>query len=94
MKKLEDPEKANRRKRLVWRILTAVAAIVAIIVFILTQDITAPMILVDIWTILHAIIFVLQLIMIVMAATWKREDAEEQAVGQEEYSEYSGAPAN
>jgi len=54
-----EHEKERRAKnRLIWTIITLIAAILGIIVFILTEDMRLPMVLVDKWTIVNAIIFI------------------------------------
>jgi len=51
------PAEKRKRDRLVWLIVAGVLAFLGIILFILTEDMRAPMVLVDIWTILQAILF-------------------------------------
>jgi uncharacterized repeat protein (TIGR02543 family) len=51
-------DRANRRLPLL--LASAVMAIVGVIVFVLTQDMSLPMVLVDKWTIVMAIIFALE----------------------------------
>jgi len=52
-------EKEQRRKyRLVWTLTTLIAGILGIIVFLLTEDMRLPMVLIDEWTIVNAIIFI------------------------------------
>ena len=53
----EEDEK-QKRSRLLLILATPFLAIVAIILFILTQDMTLPMIMIDWWTLAHAILFV------------------------------------
>jgi hypothetical protein len=54
----ENPESNDPSKkfRLTWFTLGAVAALTAVIVFILTQDITAIIALTDWWTIIHLVL--------------------------------------
>jgi hypothetical protein len=53
----EDEE--QRRRRLISRVAGAVFAVLAIVLFLLTEDITLPMRWVDIWTPAHIVIFLL-----------------------------------
>ena len=53
----EEDGKAKRRMRPAWAVIGVVMAAIGVILFILTQDITLPMALVDKWTIAHVIIF-------------------------------------
>ena len=77
----EDVETAEqteqkRRKRMVWRIVNVVAGIIAVVLFFITEDITAPMVLVDSWTVWQAVIFVIQIAFTVLALFKKKEDTE------------------
>jgi len=52
-------EKEQRTKyRKVWTLTTLIAGILGIIVFLLTEDMRLPMVLIDEWTIVNAIIFI------------------------------------
>jgi hypothetical protein len=51
-----------------------VAAVIAIIIFILTEDMTQPMQLVDLWTIVHVIIFIAQIVLTIFATYRKSDD--------------------
>ena len=57
-----------------WLILTVILAVIGIIVFILTEDMSLPMTFVDIWTLLNAVIFLLGIIS--MSLTFKKEKRE------------------
>ncbi len=57
-----DMDEAERKRKGQFRILSAVIAIIAIITFILTEDMSNPMVLIDRWTILMAIYTAIQLI--------------------------------
>ena len=74
----DDDEQVEqlRKKRMTWRIINLIAGVIAIVVFLLTEDITLPMALVDWWTICHVIIFILQIVFSVIA-TRKKKDEEE-----------------
>ena len=50
-----------------WWILTLAAAVLAFIIFLVTQDMRLPMAWVDWWTIVHAIILIIQLAFFVLA---------------------------
>ena len=75
----EEPE--NSKKRLIGRIIAVVGFIIAIILFILTENMRLPMILVDRWTIWHAIIMLIQVVCWIVASRRKdldEEDSEEE----------------
>jgi uncharacterized protein YpmB len=50
------------RRRFVWLIATVVLAIVGVVVFLLTEDMSLPMTLMDKWTIVNVIIFFVEVI--------------------------------
>jgi len=72
IRKEEADEKTRyKQHRPVWLAVTVILAIAAILVFILTQDMRNPMCLLDWWTIVHAILFAMEIVAI--AITFKRE---------------------
>jgi fimbrial isopeptide formation D2 family protein/uncharacterized repeat protein (TIGR02543 family) len=83
----EDGEDRVRTKRLWIRIINVIFAIVAIIIFILTEDIRLPMVLFDWWTILHIIIFIIQAVLLFLSTRRKEEDEDTQRP-------YGDVPAN
>jgi uncharacterized Tic20 family protein len=74
MRDREYTESTRRRKRIALRIVSLVAAIAAAILFLLTEDMTQPMQLVDMWTIVHAIIFIVQIVLTIFATRKKSDD--------------------
>ncbi|MCL2757398.1 MAG: hypothetical protein FWD43_04900 [Coriobacteriia bacterium] len=66
----------KRRKRMTWRIVNVIAGVIAVVLFFLTEDITAPMTLVDNWTIWQAVVFVAQIAFTVLALYKKKEDVQ------------------
>ena len=72
-----EEHESRRRRRLTFRILNAIVAMIAVVLFLLTQDLSLPMAYVDNWTILHVIIAVLQLVLIALAVTWRRQQSEQ-----------------
>ena len=67
------------KKKGFWRLFSLIPAIVAIVVFILTEDMRLPMVLVDKWTILMLIIAVIQVVDAILCRK-KKETPEEQPV--------------
>jgi uncharacterized repeat protein (TIGR02543 family) len=49
----------------VWLMAAVILGVVGIVVFLLTQDMSGVMVMVDTWTIVHAIIFVVELFVVV-----------------------------
>jgi len=54
----ENEEKEERRNRLLFILAVPILAIIAIVLFLLTQDMSQLMVMVDLWTITHAVLFV------------------------------------
>ena len=72
-----DDEKAKRRLPL--RLLTILTTVAAIILFILTEDMTLPMVWADQWTIWHFVIAAVTVIL----ALFSRKKYEEKELGAE-----------
>lgn len=71
-------EKAGEaEKSLIWRILSLAGAAAAIVLFVLTQNVTQTMVFVDVWTILHVIILVTQIVLAILATRGRDVDREE-----------------
>ena len=73
----ETPENEGRRIRPIMVAITLVTAIVGVVLFIITQNMNYPMILVDRWTILHAIILVIGTVTMIFAHRNLKEDDEQ-----------------
>jgi hypothetical protein len=78
-RELHDDEEYEKRKRIRKRalIMLTVFAVVAVILFILTQDITLPMVILDKWSIVFALITVIEIICV---ARRRRKEEEEEEV--------------
>ena len=70
----EDENVSTRHRR--WKIVSAIDAIVAVVAFILTEDITQKMVMVDKWTILMVVITLVGLVSTYLARKWHEEDEE------------------
>lgn len=68
-----EPEDSIKRKGL-WRLLSALPGLGSIIVFLLTENMKNPMVFTDHWTLLMAIIAVVQVAVIVMATKKHEQD--------------------
>lgn len=66
-----------KRRSAGWIIGTCILAVVAIILFILTEDMRLPMVWVDWWTIYHFIIFVVLMGLGMMAVRYKKVELDE-----------------
>ena len=72
----EDQEEKEIKKKGLWRLISAAWGILMIIVFILTEDMTLPMVFVDKWTILMIVMTAIQGGIMIMSRK-KYEDEEE-----------------
>ena len=83
-KRREDEEQEDSeekvKKHLALRLITIAATAIAVILFVLTQNITLPMIFIDQWTIWHVVITAAAVVL-AMLSTKKYEEEEE--IGQE-----------
>ncbi len=73
----ERQDKIHRRRAIGWLLGMIVLAVCGVILFILTEDITLPMVWVDIWTILQAIVLIATLIIGTVAVSRKKREKEE-----------------
>jgi heme/copper-type cytochrome/quinol oxidase subunit 2 len=74
-----EEQKKHKQRRLFWFLLSVILGVEGIVVFLLTEDMSRPMALVDSWTIVNVIIFVVELIAIVF--TFKHKDNRDVSVG-------------
>ena len=70
-------KKRGRNNKSFWRVASLIPAVAAVIAFVLTENMKLPMIMVDRWTLLMAVIAVLQLIVAVMSKKQKESQDEE-----------------
>ena len=68
----------EKNKKGLWRLISIIPALIAIIVFIFTEDMTLPMIFVDKWTILHVVIALVQVVVMVLCKKKKGENDEDE----------------
>ena len=79
-----DEKPRNFQKRFIGRMLVAALAAVAIFVFILTQDMSLPMALIDKWSATHLLIFAGQVVCWIITSRKKRIKTEDSAADLEE----------
>jgi uncharacterized repeat protein (TIGR02543 family) len=72
-----DGEKSSKKKRLPLLLISIVFAISEIVIFVLTQDVNLPMVLVDKWTIVMAIVFAAEFVFASRANRGVKEDDDE-----------------
>ena len=68
----------NRKKKLIIRLLGIIPAVVAIIVFFITEDLTLPMEMVDKYTILMILILFVEVVVAFFARKKTEEEDEDQ----------------
>ena len=68
----------KKKRRLFTKILAAVDGIIALIVFILTEDMSLPMALIDKWTIFMVVFALISGVTLVMGYKNAKEEAEEE----------------
>jgi fimbrial isopeptide formation D2 family protein/uncharacterized repeat protein (TIGR01451 family)/uncharacterized repeat protein (TIGR02543 family) len=76
----EGDDRDERKPRRIWAIVAAVSALLGVILFILTEDMSLPMAWVDKWTIFNAALFILSLAGAILAS--KKSESDEQARGE------------
>lgn len=70
----DDTGTDKKKGGLMWRVLAAITALFSIVVFVLTENISLPMAIMDKWTILMAVLFAL----VVLFGLLMRKNKEEQ----------------
>jgi amino acid transporter len=73
--RIEDYKVTEYRKRPIWLILSLAAAIVSVVLFILTQDMSLTMKIFDEWSIAFAVIAIIGIIAARLTFSKKSEDA-------------------
>jgi len=63
----EDNETREKQSRPLFAVFVPVLGFLSIVVFILTQDMTKLMVLIDMWTIIHLVLFITGLVSYIMA---------------------------
>jgi uncharacterized repeat protein (TIGR02543 family) len=71
-----DEEEETSRRPLVMRLLVVVAFAVALVLFLLTEDMRNPMVLTDIWTIWHVIIAIVATVLAFLSRRPEEQDDE------------------
>jgi uncharacterized repeat protein (TIGR02543 family) len=72
----EAEKKKKQRRRLFWYLLSVILGIAGIIVFMLTEDMNRKMTLVDWWTIVNAIILIVEIIAVTFILKTEKEKDE------------------
>ena len=73
----DDEETSTRHRR--WKVVAGIDAIVSVVVFIFTENITLPMQLVDKWTILMVVFLLVSVVSTYFARKWHEEDEDDES---------------
>ncbi|MDR0817596.1 MAG: hypothetical protein LBN35_03050, partial [Clostridiales Family XIII bacterium] len=73
----EEGQMREGKTRTGWLILAAVLSVLGVALFLFTQDMRLPMVLLDIWTIVFAVLFAAEIVF--ARLTGKKEKREEEA---------------
>ena len=79
----EYERRENKKRRLMWLIVTFLMAFAGIILFILTENMRHPMVMVDRWTIINFIILAIEILAVVLCFKENNQTEEN-----EEYRRY------
>ena len=74
----EDDENESTRHRR-WKVIATIDAILAVVVFILTENLAHDMVLVDKWTVLMVLFGLISIVSTYFARKWHEEDEDEQS---------------
>ncbi len=74
----EDEETNSQVRHLRWKVVAVIDAIISIVLFILTEKVTLPMVLVDKWTLLMFALTCVNVVSLILGR-FREEDQEEQA---------------
>ena len=72
----ENAEEAKRHKR--WKVVSVIDAVLAVVVFIFTENMRLPMVLVDKWTMLMVLFALVSVISLVFGRKYHEEDEEDE----------------
>lgn len=72
----KEDEETEVKNKVFRRICTLIIAIISVIIFLITEDITLPMVLVDKWTILMIIILIINIIITIFSRKKEKEKEE------------------
>ena len=74
----EDEETNSQVRHSRWKVVAVIDAIISIVLFILTENITLPMVLVDKWTLLMFALTCVNVVSLILGRRFHEEDQEEE----------------
>ena len=75
----QDDETVASKRHRTWKIVAVIDAILAVVVFILTENLAHDMVLVDKWTVLMVLFGLISIVSTYFARKWHEEDEDEQS---------------
>ena len=72
-----DENQEQRKPRPIWIILSILLGVIGIIVFFITEDMTKMMVLLDRWTVVNAVVLLLEIICFILSYKKKRANNQE-----------------
>ena len=77
----ENEEEVNELKRRKWtKVIGVILAIVSVIVFFVTEDMSMPMVMTDKWTLLMVVMAVINLVVLAVGRKFKQDDDKDQGL--------------
>lgn len=71
----DDENESTRHRR--WKVIATIDAILAVVVFILTENLAHDMVLVEKWTVLMVLFGLISIVSTYFARKWHEEDEDE-----------------
>jgi Mg2+/citrate symporter len=84
MEMYDEVETQQKQRRTLWLFVAVVMGIAGIIVFLLTEDMRNPMVMVDKWTIVNVILFIVEIIAVALIFKRKKTTTSTTAVVNEQ----------
>ncbi|MDR1778181.1 MAG: InlB B-repeat-containing protein [Clostridiales Family XIII bacterium] len=70
----DEDNESEKHRRLPPRLVILLAAVIAVMLFLLTEDMTKPMVYIDVWTVVHAVIAVVQVVLMTFSTGKKKAE--------------------
>ena len=72
--KRKENDDVKIKNHMIKRIISIVVAIISGFIFLITEDITLPMVLIDQWTLIMIVIFLIQIVIMILCKHKKQEN--------------------
>lgn len=74
----ENQPELKKRSR-IYKAISVLSAVLSVIVFILTENMRLPMVLIDKWTLLMIVFLLINVVTLILGRRWHEQDVEEEA---------------